>query len=418
MKAEIISIGDELLIGQVINTNATYLGTRLGEIGIGVDRVTTVGDAKGAILRAFKRAWAEEDVVIVTGGLGPTHDDISKAVVAQFFGKQMKLHAPTLTAIRKRFSKAGYAKMPESNIGQAMIPTGFQVLRNHVGTAPGLLYSEKGKTFVILPGVPHEMQWIMQDSVLKYLRNRYKGKGLEVIRHRTLLTTGIGESSLAELIGDVKDILEPGATLAYLPKSPIVRLRISVRGKSERTVALTMLGVEIRIRCKIAKFIYGVDDETLQSAIVDTLRETQSTISTAESCTGGLLAAHITSVPGASDVFKGAVVSYDNEVKIRELSVPKNILTKHGAVSEEVARLMAEGVRKKLGTTFGLSITGIAGPTGGTRAKPVGTVWIGLAQSGHKPIAKRFRFIGDRSAVRERSTINALDMLRRRIHDL
>jgi nicotinamide-nucleotide amidase len=266
--------------------------------------------------------------------------------------------------------------------------------------------------------VPHEMQWIMQDSVLKYLRNRYKGKGLEVIRHRTLLTTGIGESSLAELIGDVKYILEPGATLAYLPKSPIVRLRISVRGKTERAVTQMIARVETRIRTKTEKYIYGVDDETLQSAMVHSLRKAKSTISTAESCTGGLLAAHITSVPGASDVFRGAVVSYDNEVKIRELGVPKNILTKRGAVSEEVACLMAEGVRKKLGTTFAISITGIAGPSGGTEAKPVGTVWIGLAQAGQKPIAKLFQFMGDRSAVRERSTITALDMLRKRMNDL
>lgn len=230
MQAEIITIGDELLIGQVVNTNAAYLGRALSSLGIPAIRETTVGDDLKSILAAFRRAWKESDVVIVTGGLGPTHDDISKAAVAKFFRTKMSLHKPTLKAVRERFARLGYDKMPEVNIGQAMVPDGFTTLRNERGTAPGLLRHEHGKTFVILPGVPQEMEGIMQSHVIPFLRRTHK-EDLHIILHRTLLTTGIGESWLAEKVGDPKTFLGADTTLAFLPRPSGVRLRISAHGK-------------------------------------------------------------------------------------------------------------------------------------------------------------------------------------------
>lgn len=415
MRAEIISIGDELLIGQVINTNASYLSEKLGEVGISVSRVTTVGDALPDIQLAFQRAWKEADVVIVTGGLGPTHDDISKDAVAKFFKKKLKLDKKILKAVEARFARFGYKKMPEINVGQAMVPEDFKALRNNAGTAPGLLYQEKGKTFVILPGVPPEMKWIMEDSLLKILKKNTSGKVSEVIRHKILMTYGIGESALAELIGDVKLILEEGATLAFLPKVPIVRLRISVKGKTEKMVSSKIARIESRLRKKAGRYIYGVDDITLERVVVQLLQKKNLRLATAESCTGGLLAARLTNIAGVSKVYVGGIVSYSNEVKHNLLGVSDKILQKFGAVSEQTARKMAEGVRVRLATDLAISITGIAGPDGGSVEKPVGTVWIALAQVGHETFARHFQFGGERDTIRERSAFAALDMIRARI---
>jgi nicotinamide-nucleotide amidase len=413
MKAELISIGDELLVGQVVNTNATYLAKKLGEIGIEVFRVTTVGDKLSEIRLAFQRAWKEADIVIVTGGLGPTHDDISKEAVAKFFKKKLHLDKKTLKAVEDRFARFGYKKMPESNISQAMVPEGFEVLRNGAGTAPGLLYSEKGKTFVILPGVPREMKWIMEDSLLKKLKRSIPASQKQVIAHRTLMTYGIGESALAELVGDMKDILEEGATLAYLPNVPVVRMRITVIGKTERLVAAKVARIESRIRAKAEKYIFGVDDIPLEEIVGKLLLEKNVKLATAESCTGGLLSARLTDIPGISVVFLGGVVSYWDEVKRDMLGVPSETLHQFGAVSEETARAMAEGVRDRLGADVAVSITGIAGPSGGSDEKPVGTVWIGLAKEGSETSARLFHFVGDRELVRERSVYAALDMIRK-----
>lgn len=343
MQAEIITIGDELLIGQVVNTNAAFLGRELSELGIPAVRETTVGDDLKAILAAFRRAWKESDVVIVTGGLGPTHDDISKAAVAKFFGAEMKMHAPTLKAVRERFARLGYEKMPNANIGQAMVPVGFKALRNDRGTAPGLLRHEHGKTFIILPGVPQEMEGIIHSHVIPFLRRTYK-KDLQVILHRTLLTTGIGESLLAEKVGDPHAFLGANTTLAFLPRPSGVRLRISAHGKNRRAVEMEIAHIEKILRERAGKYIYGSDDETLEALIVTILTERGKTLSTAESCTGGLIASMITSVPGASAVFLGSIVAYDNNVKLHELDVNPETLDRFGAVSEETAREMAEGI--------------------------------------------------------------------------
>ncbi len=415
MQAELITIGDELLIGQVINTNAAYLGRELGKLGIAVSRETTVGDNQAAILGAFRQAWKASDVVIVTGGLGPTHDDISKAAVAKFFRAKMVPHPPTLKAVRGRFARLGYAKMPEMNTGQAMVPEGFRALKNDRGTAPGLLRHERGKTFVILPGVPLEMEAILQSGVIPFLRRTY-GKKLEAIRHRTLLTSGIGESSLAEKIGDPKEFLRKGTTLAFLPRATGVRLRITTHAKTDAAATREIARVEMHIRERAGKYIYGTEEETLGALLVKLLAERGKTVSTAESCTGGLIASMITNVPGASAVYRGSIIAYDNGVKIAELGVKSETLERFGAVSEEIAREMAEGALEHLGTDFALSVTGIAGPGGGTPEKPVGTIWIALAERGAKTVAQKLQLDYGRTANRERAAAAALEMLRKRLN--
>lgn len=415
LTAELLSIGDELLIGQIVNTNASYLSERLNEIGVDVHRITTVGDNQKDIMQAMRRAWKESDIVIATGGLGPTHDDISKNIVAKFFGKELVMDKKTLAHVEARFKSVGYAKMPEKNIGQALVPKGFTALRNDKGTAPGLLYHEKGKTFIIMAGVPHEMKWLTEQWVISYLKKQYKGKIGKSIIHRTLLATGIGESLLAEKIGDMKDILEDGATLAFLPKTSGIRLRISARAETEAKAKAITSRVEKRILAKVGQYIYGSNHDTLESFVVRLLGEKKKTISVAESCTGGMLSMRITDVPGSSKVYPGSIISYADDVKIEELNVLPAVVKKHGAVSQECVVVMAEGVLKKFGTYYAIAISGTAGPDGGTKEKPVGTVWIALAEKGKPTIAKLFQFGDGRSIVRERSCDAALEMLRQKL---
>ena len=414
MQAEIITIGDELLIGHVVNTNAAYLGRELGTLGIQVEHETTIGDDAQAMLAEFRRAWKASDVVIVTGGLGPTHDDISKASVAKFFRAKMKLHKPTLKAVRDRFARLGYDKMPEVNVGQAMVPEGFRPLKNERGTAPGLLRHERGKTFIILPGVPQEMEFITQSGVIPFLRKTYK-KNLQVIRHRVLHTSGIGESSLAEKIGSPKEFLGKQTTLAFLPHTSAVQLRISTKAKTSSAAMREIARVESILRERAGKYIFGADDETLEAHIVQLLIERRKTLSVAESCTGGLIASMITSVPGASSIFRGAIIAYHNAVKLSELNVKQETLVRFGAVSEETVREMAEGAIERLDSDYAIGITGIAGPGGGTPEKPVGTIWIALAERGAKTIAKKLQLDFGRLANRERAAQAALEMLRRRL---
>ncbi len=418
LNAEIISIGDELLIGQIINTNASYISNSLNAIGVDVTRVTTIGDNEKRLTAAIALAWQENDIVIATGGLGPTHDDISKVIVAKFFKKKLVLHKPTLIRVKARFKSFGIGKMPEANISQAMIPEGFTVLKNEKGTAPGLLYSKGGKIFVILPGVPHEMKWLMEQHVIRLIRKMYARKLGNVILHKTLLTTGIGESLLAEKVGDVTTFLEKGTTLAYLPKVSGVRVRISVRSNNEKSGKETLRRIEKHIRKQIAPFIFGINDETLEEAVVTLLKKQKATISTAESCTGGMLSMKLTNIAGSSEVFFGGVISYTNTVKIKELGVPPAVIKKYGAVSEECALAMAESALKKFSTTYALSVTGIAGPDGGTIKKPVGTVWIALAQENAPTITKLYHLGADRPINRERSSDLALELLRRRLLNL
>lgn len=418
LHAEIVSIGDELLIGQIINTNASYISNSLNAIGVDVSRVTTTGDHEKRLSAAIALAWKENDIVIATGGLGPTHDDISKVIVAKFFKKKLVLHPPTLRRVEARFKTFGIGKMPKANISQAMIPEGFTVLNNDRGTAPGLLYYQGAKTFVILPGVPHEMKWLMEQHVIQLLKKNYAKKLGDVILHKTILTIGIGESLLAEKVGDVSTFLAKGATLAYLPKLSGVRMRISVRSNDEKNGKDTLRRIEKFIRKQISPFIFGCNDDTLEEAVVGLLQKQKTTVSTAESCTGGMLSMKLTNVSGSSAVFPGGIISYANAIKIKQLGVPQAIINKYGAVSEQCAAAMAECVRKKFGTTYALSITGIAGPDGATPEKPVGTIWIALAQEHTKTLTKLYHLGSERSINRERSSDLALELLRRRLLNL
>jgi nicotinamide-nucleotide amidase len=412
INAELLSIGDELLIGQVVNTNVSAISKLLGTIGIDTHRITTVGDNEKMLLQAIRRAWNESDIVIATGGLGPTHDDISKNIVAKFFRKKLHLDRATLRHVQARFTKHGYTKMPESNIGQAMVPDDFIILRNDEGTAPGLWYQEKQKVFIILPGVPHEMSWLMSKWVIPKLRNFYKGKASSVILHKVLQTAGLGESVLAEKIGDPNSFLSAGATLAFLPRIGGVRIRITVKSDDVLAAKKTLKSVERKIRSRIEQYIYGEGDEPLETAVVALLQKQKATVATAESCTAGMLAMRITNVTGVSEVFPGGVVTYANEVKAKELNIRPALIKKYGAVSEQTAVAMAESVRQKFSTTFGISITGIAGPSGGSKEKPVGTVWIAIAERGKATQSKLLHNTGDRSMIRERSTEIALEFLR------
>ncbi len=414
MRAELITIGDELLLGQVVNTNASYIGRELGTLGIPLVRETTVGDDRAAILAEFRRAWKSADVVIVTGGLGPTHDDISKSAVATFFRAKLLLHQPTLAAVKERFKTLGYEKMPEANIGQAMVPEGFRALKNERGTAPGLLLHKQDKTFVILPGVPPEMEAIIQSGVLPFLKKTYK-KRLLFIRHRTLLTTGIGESTLAEKVGDPKQFLHEGMTLAFLPRASGVRMRITCHAKTASAATRELALVERILRERAGNYIFGEEGESLEALVVKLLTEQHKTVATAESCTGGLISSMLTGVPGASAVYFGSIIAYQNKVKESALGVRRQTLERFGAVSEETAREMAEGALARLGTDFALSVTGIAGPNGGTPEKPVSTIWLALAERGARTITQVLHADYGRSANRERAAAVALGMLQKRL---
>ena len=411
MNAEIITIGDELLIGQIVNTNAAWIGERLNLIGIPVRRMVTVGDREAEISIAIEEARARAEVVIITGGLGPTHDDVTRNALAKVFGVPLTLDEKLLASVRERFATRGYT-MPESNRTQALLPAGLEALPNPVGTAAGMWRAETdgGRLRVVaaLPGVPIEMKTLMEREVLPRLSAL---GGRRVIRHKTLLTTGIGESHLQEKIGDLSPYLGPELSLAFLPSTSGVRLRITALGPDEKTAGERLERLEAVLRERIGKYIFGEGDETLEGVVGEMLRVRGLTIATAESCTGGLLAHRLTNVSGSSAYMLGGVVAYANEVKVRVLGVDPAALERHGAVSEVVARQMAEGVREKLGASVGVATTGVMGPTGGTPDKPVGTVWVGYADA-EGSHARRFRFAHDRLTNKALSSTMALNMVR------
>ncbi|HEY6951533.1 MAG TPA: competence/damage-inducible protein A [Bacteroidota bacterium] len=412
MKAEILSIGDELLIGQVINSNASYIASQLNAVGIFADRMTTVGDNENAILDAFAKAFETHDVVTVTGGLGPTHDDITRAAVCKFFKTDLVVNEEALNRIKERF-KARNIALIKRNEEQALVPRGCTVIQNLHGTAPGYCFERNHRYFIVMPGVPGEMRGMMDEFVVPFFQK--KGTGTSIL-HRTLKTTGIAESLLAEQIGDINALFEPdtGTSLAFLPSATGVRLRITVQATSREDAKRLVHDVEMKIRSKAERYVYGTDSEELEEVLGKLLTERKLTISVAESCTGGLIADRLTNVSGSSGYFERGIVTYSNESKIAELGVPKELIELHGAVSREVAEAMAAGVRAKAATDIGLSTTGIAGPTGGTKDKPVGLVWIGYSD-GHGTIALRFNFASDRRSFKERTSQAALDLVRRKL---
>lgn len=407
MNAQIVSIGDELLIGQTINTNAAWIGQKLSEVGVAVNKVVVIGDAEQAIRDAIDRAMRETELTLVTGGLGPTHDDITKKTVVEYFGGTLKFHPDILDRLRQAFKRRGL-EMPAVNENQAWLPDNAEILPNHKGSAQGMLFKKDGCMCVVMPGVPHEMKYIMENSVLPMLRQRSDGL---VIRHQTWRTSGVPESTLFELLGDISE-LEQHGKLAFLPKYSGVDIRLTVKAESTEEAEAHVQFVEQRIMAKAGKYIFGTGNKPLEQVLGELLTRRQETLAVAESCTGGLIANRLTNVPGSSNYFLSGIVAYSNAEKIHRLEVSPETLERYGAVSEQTAREMAAGVCKTTGATYGLSTTGIAGPGGATPEKPVGLVYVGLSAPNHLE-AKRFAFGKDRLVNKERSAYTAMFMLYR-----
>ena len=416
MKTEIISIGNEILIGDTVNTNASWLGQILTDNGVEVIGVHSVGDDLGQVKSTLRRSMKQCELVISTGGLGPTHDDLTKKALQELFESGMVVDEDVLNFIKKTFKKRNIP-FSQSNYQQAEVPDNAEVLFNEQGTAPGLWFHEMGCRLAVLPGVPHEMKYLMKEKVLPKIREL-----LTEGRHRFsryILTAGIGESTLSdEVLGDIVRFLKDGTTVAYLPGPQGTRIRISTYGRSHQEAESKLRPLAEYIYDKAGELVVGEGRElTLSEAVGSLLRQQKLTVATAESCTGGLLASTLTDIPGSSDYTVGGVVAYSNEAKIRELIIRESDLEKFGAVSKQVALQMAKNTATKFGTEIGISATGIAGPSGGTREKPVGTVWIGF-WSKDKHFALKPLFTSDRRINKERTVAVALEMVRRTVEDI
>lgn len=408
LKVSILTIGDEICIGQIINTNAAWIASKSTQLGANVIIHSSIGDNKDIMMSEFDRLIPLSDILIITGGLGPTHDDITKQALAEYFDDELVLHRETLHHLKKIFELRGY-NLTERNKEQAILPANAKILTNALGTAPGMMWKKNGKYIVSLPGVPAEMRAIMTDYVLTLIQSIIEESNEEIVLYKTLRTTGIPESKLADLIGKPDEMLD-GGSLAFLPSYRGVNLRIGVRAENFNKGNLLINKICEKLYKQVGKFIYGENDESLSSIAGNLLSSQRKTVSIAESCTGGLLGAEFTNVSGSSEYFKGGIIAYSNEVKEKILGVKHKTVMLHGAVSEQTACEMASGVREKFSTDLGISITGVAGPKGGTVDKPVGTVWIALADiSGVE--AKRFLFGNDREVNRERAVGTALAML-------
>ncbi|MGE5402062.1 MAG: competence/damage-inducible protein A [Ignavibacteriales bacterium] len=411
MHAHIITIGDEILIGQTLNTNAAYIGEELTKIQIKVSRTSVVGDEESVIMQEFASAFENNDVVIVTGGLGPTHDDITKSCIVRFFDTELVLDTEVLADVRAIFEKRG-RKMAGINETQALVPKNCRVIRNFRGTAPGMWIEKGKKIFISMPGVPHEMKEMMDNDVIPNLFKLNRGNGY-CIKIKNLLSTGIAESTLFERLGNIDELLQ-GSKLAFLPSQFGVKMRITVEEKNEEKAFNKLSEIEQKIRSLVGRYIYGIEDESLEEVISRLLTERGLTISVAESCTGGLVSHRITNISGSSTYFERGVISYSNGAKVELLKVNEDIIAQYGAVSLEVARQMAEGIKSVSGTDIGLSITGILGPGGATKDKPVGLVYIGICDD-TLCTAKKFLFGDGRLLNKDRASQAALDMLRRHL---
>jgi len=408
MRAEIITIGDEILIGQIIDTNSSWLGQELSKIGISVVHRSSVSDQEQAIRNALHDAAQRADIIIMTGGLGPTKDDVTKSTLAKFFGVGLVENAKVKDWVTQIF-KMRNLPMIDTNIAQAMVPENCEVLFNRSGTAPGMWFDINDKIYISMPGVPFEMKVIFEEECLPKLKSKYN---LPVILHRTILTCNIGESFLAKKIETLENNLPAHIKLAYLPSVGMVRLRFSGKHTDINLLTQEMNTVIASLYEVIGEYIYGGENDTLERNVGLLLKAESKTIATAESCTGGYIAHLITSVAGSSAYYKGSVISYANEVKINELGVLPETLKNHGAVSEACVKQMAEGVRKKLNTDIAIATSGIAGPDGGTKDKPVGTVWIAVSTE-NETIAQMYQMGDHRERTIQRTAIAALDMVRK-----
>ena len=411
MKLEVVTIGTELLLGHILDTNAAELGATLAAAGVEIVRRTSVADRPEQIRAAVQEALDRTGFVITTGGLGPTRDDMTKKEVAAIFNKPLVLDDDVLRSLEERFRRLG-RPMPAVNRTQAEVPAGATVLPNPRGTAPGLWVEDDERVVVMLPGVPSEMRGLLAEEVFPRIVAR-GGRGTTriVVRSRTVRTTGIAESALAELVEPIEDEITP-LTLAYLPSAEGVDLRLTAWGLPEEEAERRLTARAAQLRALAGEHVYGEDRADLAAVMLERMRALELQLAVAESCTGGLLGGRITAVPGSSDVFAGGVIAYADKVKCDILAVPEALLKAHGAVSEEVVLAMAAGAQRRFGVDAALAVTGIAGPGGGSQEKPVGTVWL-AARLGTDARALKRVFPGERGEIRARSAQAALDLLRR-----
>lgn len=416
MKAQIISIGNELLIGDTINTNAAWMGQFLNDLGIEVTRVHTISDDHDLIKSTVSQSMAESDLVITTGGLGPTHDDITKTTIADLFDVKLVQNDEVLNYVKELF-KSRNIPFSESNSWQAMVPENCEILFNKAGTAPGMWFNEKDCYLAVLPGVPHEMKYLMKRKVFSKLRAQVNGIGY--IHTEYLKTAGIGESTLSDhILGDLTGFLNDHVSLAFLPSFGQVTLRITGKGQTKEEAIERSKSLTVFIKEKAEKYIYGEQkDHSLSERVGKLLLDKKKTIATAESCTGGLIANTLTDIPGSSEYVLGGIVSYSNSVKIAQLHVLESDIDEFGAVSKTVALQMAKSTALATGADIGISTTGVAGPDGGSEEKPVGTVWIGF-YSKEQHFAVKALFTKDRLVNKQRTTIVALEIVRRILSDI
>ncbi len=405
--AEIITIGDEILYGQTLDTNSHWMSGQLDQIGIKVIRKTTIGDEREEILACFKEAEARAEVILITGGLGPTSDDLTKPLLTEYFDSELVLNEEALKEIEALFKRIN-RKMSDANRGQAMLPLACEKVTNSYGTASGMWFNKNGKIFISMPGVPYEMRHMMSDILLPRLAEKYLDG---VIHHRMIKTIGIPESTLAELIEDWEKALPSNIRLAYLPSFGQVKLRLTAFGNDLESLRVASQSQIDAVLPKIQKYVFGFDDDEIEYIIGKKLIEAKKTIAFAESCTGGYLSHLITKIPGSSAYFKGSIISYAYDVKERSLDVNHSTMNEMGAVSEEVVIQMAIAIREKLQSDIGISISGIAGPDGGTEDKPVGTVWIAYSDE-HKTVAKKYQYTKDRMLNIQFAAMTALNMFR------
>jgi nicotinamide-nucleotide amidase len=405
--AELLTIGDEILYGQIVDTNSQWMSVELDKVGIKVIRKTTVGDQEDEILTAFAEAEKRADIVLITGGLGPTSDDLTKPLLAKYFNCEMQMHEEALAEVTAFFKSRG-REMTDTNKQQALLPICCTKITNPIGTAPGMWFEKNNKVFMSMPGVPHEMKRMMTERVIPKLKEKFE---TPTIYHKVIRTIGIGESFLADKISSWEKALPEHIKLAYLPSLGDVKLRLTGFGDSSNQLESEMEELVAKLKPLAGEYIYGYGDETIEVAIGKMLRERKLTLSMAESCTGGYLSHLITSVPGCSDYFLGSMVPYAYEIKMRQLGVKPEVLEKYGAVSEPTIIEMANIVRAKFNTDIGVATSGIAGPGGATPEKPVGMVWIAYSDK-HQTITKKLQISSDRAINIRMASVAVLNLIR------
>ena len=410
MKAAIITIGDELLIGQTIDTNSAWMGAELSKAGFDVYRITSVHDRREDIIYALTEATGKTDVILITGGLGPTSDDITKLTLCEFFNTHLVMNNEVLSMIEEMMKLRSFS-MNDNNRRQAEVPESCRVLKNAAGTAPGMWFEKDGTVFVSMPGVPHEMKYLMTEIVLPELNKRFTS---QIIIHKNIMTYGTFEAKLAEILTDFEAGLPGSLKLAYLPASGVIKLRLTGTGSDYNYLSNLINDQVSKLYKTIPEFIYGEDEESLEMVIGKLLKSKNKSVSTAESCTGGEIAHLLTSVAGSSAYYKGSIIAYENSIKTKLLGVQDYIITKYGAVSENTVKEMAVGVRNVLDTDYAVATSGIAGPDGGTDEKPVGTIWIAV-DSERGTVCEKRVFGNDRLTNIKRFSLAALNLLRKQI---